>query len=243
MPITELINVRDNSEVIRDEIAAILTTETASQQSLATLASLDPDQWKLRVFLERSNPWSEFMESPDTSPPIVNVSLDNISYDRSTSDPVQRQKATGTYHIDCYGYGVSKDVSGGGHTPGDALAAYEAQRAVRLVRNILMAGVYTYLGSHLRGTVWRRWVESVTFFQPSIDGQQVQQVVGARLALQVDFNEFSPQVQGQPIELISAQVMRSGTLEVFLRADYEYGTFWSLNGVPLALNGEPLATE
>lgn len=220
--IAELIDKRDNSEVVRDEIAAILVTELATQQALASGAGKDPTLWSARVFAERANPWAEFLEAPEQADgvPLVNVSLDNVNYDASSSNAVERQKATAVYHLDCYGYGISEDDGGTGHIPGDARASLDAQRAVRLVRNILMAGTYTYLG--LRGLVWRRWIQSVSMFQPALESRAVQQIVAARIALQVDFNEFSPQVIGEPMELLSATVFREGTGEVFLQATYEY---------------------
>jgi hypothetical protein len=45
--------------------------------------------------------------------------------------------------------------------------------------------------------------------------------VGARVALEVQFNEFSPQVQGETLELVSVQVKRTDTGELLVRADYE----------------------
>ena len=225
--ITTLIDKRDTFEIIRDELAAILRVESAAQEALATSAGKDPANWKLRIFLERSNPWEEFQEPsevpegeplPDV-PPIVNVSFENLTFDMNASNTVERQKATATYNIDCYGYGVAADNPDGGHIPGDEDASLDCQRAVRLVRNVLMAGAYTYLG--LRGTVWRRFIQSVTMFQPTANEQPVQQVKAARVALQVEFNEFSPQVEGTPLELISVQVKRdeeSG--EIFLTATY-----------------------
>jgi hypothetical protein len=185
------------------------------------LATRDPALWRLRVFLERSNPWSEFIDAPDgvltDASPIVNVSLDNVSYEMSGSNTVERQKATGIYHIDCYGYGCSVETFAG-HDPGDELAATEAMRAARLCRSILMAGHYAYLGFP-RGSeqvVWRRWPQSITAFQPQVDSRPVQQVLAVRFALQVEFNEFSPQVQGQPLELISLTVRRKENSEVVL---------------------------
>ena len=85
-----------------------------------------------------------------------------------------------------------------------------------------MAGAYTYLGFP-RGAnqiVWRRWPQSLTMFQPALDGRTVQQVVGCRLALQVEFNEFSPQVVGQALQIISATVKRSETGEIYFTAQY-----------------------
>lgn len=219
--IDALITGRDTSEVVRDQIAAILLREVQNQRALALVAEPpeDPDEWMLRIFLERSNPWEEWLEdSPEDTFPIVNVWLDNVSYDPSGSNIVERQKATGVFNIDCYGYGVASDVIGGGHAPGDQGAAIECQRALRLCRRILMAGTYTYLG--LQGYVWRRFTQSATFFQPQIDGRAVQQIQGARLALAVDFNEFSPQVHGPGLEALVAQVERRETGELYFTAQW-----------------------
>lgn len=220
--ITQLIEGLDTSELVRDQVAAILAVELAQQQVLAAAASEDPNLWKLRIFSERTNPWSEFIDAPDQSQafPIVNVALDNLTYDGRSSNTVERQKAVGVYHIDCYGYGVSQDDGSTGHIPGDARASLEAQRAVRLVRRILMAGTYSYLG--MRGMVWRRWVQSVNVFRPTMDSNVVEQLVAIRIALQAEFNEFSPQVQGEPLELVSGAVLRKETGEVYLNADYAF---------------------
>lgn len=222
MAIQLLINKRDNSELVRDELAAILLAETASQQALALGAdpAQDPDLWKLRVFVERSNPWEEFLDATDgdlDTTPIVNVALDNVSYDPRASNSIQRQKATAVYNIDCYGCGISA-ADGAGHSPGDESAALEAQRCARLVRNILMAEVYAYLG--MRGTVWGRWPQSLTMFQPQMEGRSLQRIAAVRFALQVDFNEFSPETQGELLELISVRVRRAETGEVFFDADF-----------------------
>lgn len=186
------------------------------------IAHFDPRLWRLKVYLERANPWADFINAPDPLDvsPIINVAFDTTSYDQSRSNSVQRQRAIAIYHIDCYGYGVSstEDPDEEGHLPGDEDAALEAHRAVRLVRNILMAGAHTYLG--LQGLVAFRWPQSVTIFQPTADERRVQNVVGARIALEVHFNEFSPQVEGEPLELISTSVLRAETGQLLLRADY-----------------------
>ena len=218
----ELIDKQDNFEIIRDQIAAILLTEITSQIALATTAGKpQPDDWKLRIFTERANPWEQFLQAPvaDTSP-LVNVWYDSSNFDASASNTFERQKATAVFNIDCYGYGISADDGGSGHIPGDKAAALEVQKALRLCRNILMSAEYTYLA--LRGLVWKRWPQSVTVFQPQLDGQTVQSVVGARLALQVGFNEFSPQVVGETLEFISIDVLRAEDGEIVLEADYDY---------------------
>ena len=133
---------------------------------------------------------------------------------------VERQAHEAVYNIDCYGVGFSRDDPGGGHIPGDKDAALITQRAIRLVRNILMAADYTYLG--LRGTVWRRWPQSITVFQPQIDSRPVSHVVGARIALRVEFNELSPQVTPETLELLTVDVKRTEDGEIVLEADYDY---------------------
>jgi len=83
-----------------------------------------------------------------------------------------------------------------------------------------MAGENTYL--QLRGTVGMRWPQSVQAFQPAINGQAIQQVMAFRLSLDVQFNEFSPQVSGEPLERIAIDVKRADTGEIYFEADYDY---------------------
>lgn len=220
MTIESLIDKQDSFEVVRDQIAAILVLEIASQMSLATAASKDPNDWKLRIFTERSSPWEQLLNDQDDTSPIVNIWYDNSNFNLSGSNIKDRQKAEATFNIDCYGYGASKDVIAGGHTPGDQEAAFEVHKALRLVRNILMAAEYTYLS--LRGLVWQRWPQSVNVFQPQMGEQSIQQIVGARLALRVSFNELSPQVVAQTLEFLSVDVKRTEDGQIVVEADYDY---------------------
>ncbi len=216
--IDTLIDKLDNFEIIRDQIAAILVSEVASQEALATLGGKNPDDWKLRVYTEASNPWGAFQNDPADRSPIVNVWFDSENFDEAASNVVQTQKATGTYNIDCVGYAVSA-ADGAGHKPGDREAALEAHRALRLVRNILMAAEYTYLG--LRGVVWQRWPQSVTVFQPTEGANPLQNVVGARLALRVGYNEESPQITGVILETVKIDVKRTEDGLIVLEAQYD----------------------
>ena len=216
-----LIDKQDNFEIIRDQIAGILALETVAQQALATAAAKDPDDWKLRIFAERSNPWEELLNEQDDRSPIVNVWYDNSTFVPGSSNMSERQKADGILNIDCYGYGISSG-DGVGHKPGDREAAFEAHHALRLVRNILMASENTYL-QFPRGTIiWGRWPQSTTVFQPEIDGRTIQQIVGARLAFRVSFNEFSPQYQHETLDFVSVDVLRAENGEILVEADYDY---------------------
>lgn len=226
--ITQLIDKTDFSEQVRDQIGAILLVEQAAQQQLALLSGKNPKDFKLRVFVERSNPWSEFLDRPDPqsnmpdddASPIVNVRFDASKVDRKSSNVVEKQQYDGTYFIDCYGYGVSKPSLQGGHDPGDARAAMEAHRASRLVRNILMAGHYVTLG--MTGVVGYRMVDALEAFQVQLDDRGAQNVQGLRVTLGVSFKELSPQVQGQPLETISIEVTRMENGELYFAHQIEF---------------------
>ncbi len=217
-----LINKQDVAEIVRDQIAAILALEVGNQMAFATAAALDPADWKLRIYSERSNPWDLFNNDPIDTSPLVNVWWDTSAFDKSSSNIVERQTSNGTFNIDCYGYGKAADVAAGGHTPGDREAAFESQRAARLVRNILMAAEYTYLS--LQGVVGRRWVSAITNFQPSQEPTTVSQISGSRLTFQVDFNELSPQVVEGVLESLAVDVLRADDGQLVVGTEYEYIT-------------------
>lgn len=236
--ITELIDKLDNSERICDQIGAILLLESTAQQALAVAAHKDPNLWKLRVFTERNNAWELFQNPPDASnpdaeatfddTPIVNVSFDQESFDKAKGDPHERQAADGTFLIDCFGLGISADdPNGPGHFAGDALASVEAKRAARLVRNIIMSAAYIALGFPLKPNpiIWGgRWVQSIQVQPVPATERIAQHIVGARVTLAVTFNEFSPQIQGVPLELISTSFKRADTGElIFIAADFPIG--------------------
>lgn len=217
-----LIDKQDSFEIIRSQIAAILATETANQQALATAASKDPELWRFRVYEERAAAWEQFLNLPNDggdSAPIAAVWFDTSTFEEGASNIMERQACTGTFNVDVYGHGQSRAV-GGGHDPGDYVASTNAQRTVRLVRNILMAAENTYL--QLRGLVWQRWVQSITSFQPAIDNKPIFGLWAVRLAFRVKFNEFAPQVEGEPLELVSVQVCRAEDGEIYFGADYDY---------------------
>jgi hypothetical protein len=217
--IDTLIDKQDTSEIVREQIAAILVTEIANQKALATGAGKDPALWDLEVYTERSNAWEKFLNQDADEVPIVNVWYDNSNFDGGSSNISERQKSTTIYNIDIVARGVSK-ADGAGHKPGDKEAALNAQRATRLVRNILMAAEYTYLG--LRGTVWQRWPQSITSFQPQIGDTPVQNVAGTRIAMRVGFSEFSPQATADILEIISGTVQRTSDGKIVLEAEYDY---------------------
>jgi len=220
--IQTLIDKQDTFEIVRDQIAAILAAEVVSQKALAITAGKDPALWDFKVYAERSNPWEAYLNDIAEQTPLVNVWYDSSNFSESTSNIVEKQATDGIFNIDCYGVANSSDNPGGGHNPGDQAAAFAVQRVLRLVRNILMSAEYTYLG--LRGLVWQRWPQTITMFQPQQDRGSVRPVIAARVGFRVKFNEFSPQISGDMLELVSASVKRTEDGEILFDADYDYTT-------------------
>ncbi len=224
--IDTLIDKQDNFEIVRDQIGGILATETVNQVQLADDAGKPkPDDWKLRIYLERSNPWEQFLNVEDKQEvdqdfsPLVNVWYDNSNFDEKSSDTSKSQTSISIFNIDCYGYGRAQ-ADGSGHKPGDREAAYEVQKAIRLVRNILMSAEYTYL--QLRGLVWVRFPQTINVFQPELSKETVGQVIGARIALMVKFNETSPQVASVELEQVFVDVERAEDGQLIVEANYDY---------------------
>jgi hypothetical protein len=216
-----LIDKQDNVELVELKIAEILVTETANQVALATTAGkTNPQLWNLKVFTERSNPWEELLNDQAVKIPIVNIWIDNSNFNGNKGDVVKRQYSETIYNIDIFAFGIASNNVAGGHNPGDQDAALEAQRAIRLVRNILMANINTYL--QLQGLVGSRWPQSINLFQPQIDNRAMPNVMGARVALRVGFNELAPQQTPETLEIVSVDVKRQEDGQIVLEADYDY---------------------
>lgn len=240
MPIQTLIKKRDTSELVGDQIAKILLLEQESQAQLARAAGEDAAEWDFRVYREASNPWQAFLGSPgvDEAPdepegwvmrpgaPVVNVSFDSSTFNKSASDQHRRQQATGTYFVDCYAHRVSGDDGGMGHESGDELARVDAQRMAALARNILCASIYYQLGfpsPKNGGMVAGRWVTGLQTFQIHGEHRAVQRIGAVRLTLEVSFYEESPEYEGAPLEIVSITLKRLGTNQVLLSALYGSG--------------------
>lgn len=204
----KLIDKQDSFELTRDLIAQTLADEFVNQQALATGAGKDPELWKADVFTERSHPWERYLKDTPDETPIVHVWFDSESFDKSASNIMERQKATGVYNIDCYGYGKSAKLATKGHTAGDKEAAIVSHRIARLVRNILMADVNTRLQTP--ALVIERWINSVNTFQPSQGNRQMENILATRIVLNVTFNEFAPQADiTDLIETIGIDIKRA----------------------------------
>lgn len=209
-----LIDKRDNFEIVRDQIAGILAAEIANQVTygsdinfLVTVENSAPvERWL------NTEQWDDVDETP-----VVNVTYETTSFNRSASSTFHRQSGTGVFNVDAYALGVSRDNPDGGHTLGDVEAAFRLDSVVRMVRNILTSAQNYQLG--LRGVVSGLWIPTVTRMRPEYNGQALQNIAASRIVLEVGFMEFSPQVEGHPFEQLHIEVS-STTGEVMIIADY-----------------------
>jgi hypothetical protein len=195
--ITALIEGKDNIEVLRDQIAAILSLELQNQKRMAEEAGReDAAQYAVRVFVENSRPY----EAWDKKSPVrlMNVVLPKASL--VSGGRTGSQKEGAVFWVDC------------ASTGNDAASQWNEKSAVcrawavcRLARNILMSDAYLYLG--LRGVVGSRAVTAMEAGTPqSGDMGEAVQFAVVRLTLEVQFAERYVEQEGPPIEGIDFEI-------------------------------------
>jgi hypothetical protein len=215
--ITTRITGPANRALVLNVLGTILLEEFAAQVVLATGESEDPTPYQIRVFARRTNPISHWIDAPDTGTadarPIVNLSFEQQDYEQQKSSIVKKREGPARFYLDCFGYSKSK-VSQSGHDPGDVTADETADWVAYLVEQIVMSGHYAYLG--MRGTVGRRFIESVLRLRVGSADHPVQNVAAWRITLAVELFEESPQVVGQTLETIAIAVQRQEDGELIL---------------------------
>ena len=197
--INELLSTPDNVEIVRDQICGILALETAHQFELAEAAGeSSKDDYNIKVYLENDHPWELQTEEDESVFPLVNVSLVGDTRQKGTDDR-NKSNMTATFNIDCYATGT---FDGDGRL--GRMATVKAWKTARIIRNILCAANYSYLG--LRGVVLSRAVNSRTTGMPS-QQSAAGRVCIVRVVMTVDLIEHSPQVEGVEISPISLEIL------------------------------------
>jgi hypothetical protein len=213
--ITTIIDKQDTCEIIRDQIAAILAIEITNQEVLAIAVGKNPADFLFSVFSDCSNPW----ESEEM--PLVNVHFNNDRFDNKNSNMIDRQRATGTFYIDCYANKKTTDADSG-----DELSSKDADRIARLVRNILMAQEYTYLALGYRelgngnNLVTRRYITKREKIGIDIRQEGYENIVACRITLEVDYDELSPQVVMENLETLILSCTQEDSGKVNFNAEY-----------------------
>lgn len=184
-----LIENPDGYEAVRNAVANIIATESVNQQALAIAGGKDPDLWALDVFVERSHPWESMRGGNGTVAPIINVWYENSTQNDASSTNTG-QNHTSVINVDCYGYGISEETATG-HTSGDKTSQQEAQRAGRIVRQIIMHPKYELLGLGIQVVGWRKMTNRQSFRPQSGEGP-IENVAAVNLQFSVAHEETVP---------------------------------------------------
>jgi hypothetical protein len=198
--ITELQNEPDIVEIVRDQVAAILSLELQNQHTIAqNQHAVDAKDYNIPVYVENGRPY----EAQDDKPIMrfVNILLPRVAVPEA-NPRMGKQKEQATFFIDCAAYGNDS-----GNFRDDKSAAFRAWRVMRLVRRILMSDYYTYLG--MRGIVGSRVItmmEAGTPEKPELDRESALSYVIIRATFEVQFLERSIEAGGPPLELIDFEI-------------------------------------
>lgn len=209
--IAQLINKTDTAELARDAVAQILANESANQVQLAIDASIDPAPWAFTVYRERFAP----IELKHNDAPAVVVNLER------TSEKDAAIAAYNDYNCDIKIL-VFACAKGTQTQPADEAAALRRSETVRIVRNILAAGEYSYL--NMQKQVGSSRVTSITFYSlPVSDKESAAPTLAAELTLTVTCREQAPQITGVPLDSVAATLKTGDSGEIVAQLDYTYG--------------------
>lgn len=188
--LNELQSDKDNIEVIRDQVAALLAVDFRRQTELAAESgATDSGDYNVAVYVESDDPLQYVDEdTPGANPfPCVNVILDSSDPDKGTAS-VNKQAFTAKLYVDCYAEGNNAEDG-----EFSFKAAQRAWKTARLVRRILRAEANTYL--RLRGIVGRvAW--SFQAGEPSNTRSAIK-VKMVRVTLTIDYVENVAITEGE----------------------------------------------
>jgi hypothetical protein len=192
--ITGLLDAPDILEVVRDQIAAVLSLELRNQRTLAfDFRKQDAKDYDIAVFIENARPY----DGEGVLKALVNVLLPKAQV-LDANSRVGSQKTRATFWLDCAAWGNDAGWAD------DRSAALRAWKTARMVRRILMADVYAYLG--LRGIVASRRVVSMEAGTPGNTENSAFAVSVVRISLEVDFLEKSIGVDCAALESIHFEI-------------------------------------
>jgi len=195
--IERFINSPDSIEIIRDQTAAILTLEFARQHEFALSAGdADAHDYDVCVYVESSDPL-QLVNVKDNPFPLVNVSVDSTERDRG-SDRMSTRRMSARIVLDCY---AGSNFTGAADM--SAAATLKAWKLARVVRNIINAEPYAYLG--LQGTVYGRDIVKYEAGAPA-NVQSAIRVSIVRCTLEVDYRDDVDIVSGAAFELASVTI-------------------------------------
>jgi hypothetical protein len=194
--ITELIEEPDTLEVMRDQLAALLSLELQNQYALAREKGIPRAQdYSVKVFVENTRPYDGATIGRGQIS-LINILVSKVT--APTSNPrIGNQKEKAIVFIDC-----AADGNNTGNFRDDKSATFRAWKIMRLVRRIVMSDQYAYLG--MRGTVTSRTFTQMEAGSPNIQAALALTVI--RATLEVDFVERSIETPSVTLEGIDYTV-------------------------------------
>jgi len=172
--ITELIETPENVELVRDQIAGILSLELQNQLTIATdKGRQNAADYDIDVYVENSRPYDT---TGDEMVSLVNVVLQEITVPHP-NPRMGEQKEKAIFHIFCIANGNTTGAS-----RDDKSATIRAWKIMRLVRRILMSEPYTYLD--MRKIVTSRTFTKMEAGTPNVQSAQAFTVIRAHLEVQ-----------------------------------------------------------
>ncbi|MDR1253336.1 MAG: hypothetical protein LBK62_14435 [Treponema sp.] len=179
--ITELIETPDILEVVRDQLAALLSLELENQYALAQDKGIPRARdYNIQVFAENSRPYDGAAIGQGQIN-LINILVSKVTVPAS-NPRIGNQKEKAVIFIDC-----TADGNNTGNFRDDKSAALRAWKIMRLVRRIVMSDQYAYLG--MRGTVTSRTFTQMEAGSPTIQAALALTVI--RSTLEVEFVERS----------------------------------------------------
>jgi hypothetical protein len=198
--IDKLLNENDHAEVIRDTITAILKTEIDNQKKIATKLNIeDKHDFDISIYSENTRPYDLLTDNYNPFP-LINICMQKMVQDERPGSSVNNQKYVITFNIDCWECGNSYNKE----LPDDYLSSIRAWKTARIVRNILMAGCYTYLG--IRKIVRKREIKSIDAIIPQGMADSAISVTVCRIIFNVETYEESPQVTPAVLGEVSIKI-------------------------------------
>jgi hypothetical protein len=197
--IDKLLINKDNAEIIRDTIAGILKSEIENQIKIAEENDVVDSDYNINVFIENSRPWALIDENNNPFP-LVNICLQQLVEEERPGSTINNQKYIATFYIDCWGCGNKNSED----SPDDYLSTIRAWKTARIVRNILMSGIYTYLG--IRDIVRKRKVVSMVTIIPQNLNESAISITACRIKFEVETFQESPQVTPAVLSAVSLQI-------------------------------------
>ena len=179
--IAELIKDRDNIEIVRDQIAALLSLELQNQRKLAESAGApDACDYDIEIYVENSRPY-DITDGDNEDVSLVNIVCQEVTVP-SSNPRMGNQKSQAIFDLYCIADGGNY-----GNFRDDRSATFRAWKIMRLIRRIIMSEQYVYLG--MRRIVTSRTFTKMESGTPNHNAQGARFFSVIKASLEVQFVE------------------------------------------------------